>query len=66
MITLIINGKEETIEPTDIDTFLKSRSIDKEEVVVELNKKILKRDSLKDITLNDNDVLEVIRFVGGG
>jgi len=66
MITLSINGKKETIEETNIDELLKSKSIDKSEVVVEFNKKILKRDSLKDTLLNNDDVLEIIRFVGGG
>jgi len=66
MVTLLINGKKETTEETNIDELLKSKSINKNEVVVEFNKKILKRDSLKDILLNNDDVLEIIRFVGGG
>jgi sulfur carrier protein len=66
MITLLINGKKETIEQTNVEELLKSRSIDKNEVVVELNKEIRKRDSLKAIFLNNDDVLEIIRFVGGG
>jgi len=66
MVTLLINGKKETTEETNIDELLKSKSINKNEVVVEFNKKILKKDSLKDIFLNNDDVLEIIRFVGGG
>ena len=66
MVTLLINGKKETTEETNIDELLKSKSINKNEVVVEFNNKILKRDSLKDILLNNDDVLEIIRFVGGG
>jgi thiamine biosynthesis protein ThiS len=35
-------------------------------VVVELNRKIVRRPQLSDTTLSDGDVLELVHFVGGG
>ena len=40
--------------------------INKERVVIELNKTILKKDQFKTIKLNENDFLEIVTFVGGG
>lgn len=66
MIKLIINGKNEETEKSSILDMLKSKNVDPEKVVVELNGKILKKADLENIILNENDKLEVIRFVGGG
>ncbi|NLJ99673.1 MAG: sulfur carrier protein ThiS [Clostridia bacterium] len=35
-------------------------------VVVELNRKILGREKLKNVYLRDKDVVEIVKLVGGG
>lgn len=46
--------------------FLEAQKFDITTIAVELNGKIIPRTSYKNITLNGEDTLEVVRFVGGG
>lgn len=65
MIT--VNGVEQTAfvgkNVTDLLTHL---VVDSEHVVVERNGVIVKREAYETITLEDQDEIEVISFVGGG
>ncbi|OGI20182.1 MAG: thiamine biosynthesis protein ThiS [Candidatus Melainabacteria bacterium RIFCSPHIGHO2_02_FULL_34_12] len=40
--------------------------INKDRVVIELNKSILNKNNLEEIRLSENDELEIVTFVGGG
>ena len=51
---------------TKLVAFLVSRKIFSETAIVEYNKKILGMDDIKNILLKENDLLEVLNFVGGG
>ena len=65
---LIVNGDMREV-PSDVRTtedLLEHFSINKETVVVEHNLKILKRAALSEARLETGDVVEIIRFVGGG
>jgi sulfur carrier protein len=66
VIKLTVNGKDEETERRSILEYLNSKNVIPEKVVIELNGKIIKRNDLGNIMLDENDVLEVIRFVGGG
>jgi sulfur carrier protein len=62
-----INGKPDACEPgTTVGQLLAARTIDPESVVVEVNLAILRREQLSAATLKDGDVVEILRFVGGG
>jgi sulfur carrier protein len=62
-----INGKPESIAPDmSIEKLLSARSIDPACVVVELNKTIVKKDCFGSTVLKGGDVVEILRFVGGG
>jgi sulfur carrier protein len=62
-----VNGQEEEIyEGVSIKEFIISKGFKPDNVVVELNREIIKSDVWDDVTLKENDVLEVLRFVGGG
>ncbi len=62
-----INGKEEQFtEPLTIFDLLKIKDVKPDGVVVELNMDIIDKKNLGDIYLKDRDVIEILRFVGGG
>lgn len=64
---VIVNGKKEALsDGITIGEFLKGENLDSGSVVVELNADIVDRTSYDTIVLNENDILEVLRFVGGG
>jgi sulfur carrier protein len=62
-----INGKAESVLPEmSVEKLLSSRSLDPACVVVELNRTIVKKDCFGSTLLRDGDVVEILRFVGGG
>lgn len=64
---IIINGKEEEInEGFSIGDLLRGRDLDFDSVVVEHNTAIIDKADYDNIQLKDKEVLEVLRFVGGG
>lgn len=66
-IRITLNGVPEDVPPgMTVLGFLQSRSINPSHVVVEVNKSIVNRERFADLTLNENDLVEVLRFVGGG
>ena len=66
-MVIVVNGKEtELVEGATIESLLEQREVATNAVVVERNKEIVPSDSFGDVTLQDGDHLEVLRFVGGG
>ncbi|MBI9079789.1 MAG: sulfur carrier protein ThiS [Pseudodesulfovibrio sp.] len=66
-MTVVLNGKNVDIsEGMTLLGLLESRGISSETVVVELNREILSADAFVSTILGDGDLLEVLRFVGGG
>jgi len=66
-MVIVVNGKNEEISgPISLLDFLKSKKIHPDRVVTELNTTIIEKNLLEDITLKENDILEILRFVGGG
>jgi len=67
MITITVNGKQETIGPgTTVRDYLTLKGTDPAVVVVEINRTIVKKESFGTTALRDNDAVEILRFVGGG
>ena len=67
MIKLRINGKDvELAGPTRLLDYLAGLGVDPRAVAVELNERILERREFDDAMLDDGDVVEVVRMVGGG
>jgi len=46
--------------------FLKAQKYDITKIAVERNGEIVPRATYKDVILDDEDTLEIVRFVGGG
>ncbi|HAB87584.1 sulfur carrier protein ThiS [Clostridium sp. OM05-9] len=61
-----INGEEKEIAGKNLLKYLKEAGFEPERVVVERNLDIIPKDELGNTIIQDEDVIEVLRFVGGG
>lgn len=62
-----VNGKRQVIDQhISILDFLNQNKINKDSVAVELNRKIICKDDYSDVSILENDVLEILRIMGGG
>lgn len=67
MIALQINGKRvELAQPTRLLAYLESLGVDPRAVAVEHNGVIIERDSFANTVLEEGDLVEIVRMVGGG
>jgi len=67
MIALTVNGERRELDgPIKLTAFLESLAIDPRYVAVARNGDVLPREEWPETTLQDGDVLEVVRMVGGG
>jgi sulfur carrier protein len=67
MITVLVNGKQETAGPgTTVAGYLALKGIDPAVTVVEINGSIVKKEDFGTIIIKNNDTVEILRFVGGG
>jgi len=60
------NGTLEEVEAKSLADLVKEKNINCARVVIEHNLNIIDKDKLADVTLQDNDVIEVLSFIGGG
>ncbi|MDZ5252525.1 sulfur carrier protein ThiS [Clostridium sp. LIBA-8841] len=64
---MIVNGKKLNKENLNtVSDLLESLNVNRNRVVVELNKEIINSCSYDEILLNHEDIIEIIAFVGGG
>ena len=61
-----INGEEKVIAGKHLLEYLKEAGFEPERVVVERNLDIIPKDEFGNTIIQDEDVIEVLRFVGGG
>ena len=61
-----ITGGEIIFEGKNLLEYLNEAGYKSEWVVVERNFEIIPRENLGNVTIQDNDEIEVLRFVGGG
>lgn len=61
-----INGEEKEIAGKSLLEYLKEAGFEPERVVVERNLDIISKDEFGNTIIQDEDVIEVLRFVGGG
>ena len=67
MISLQINGKPVELErATPLLDYIEKLGVDARSVAVEHNGTILERAAYEGITLQDGDMVEIVRMVGGG
>ncbi len=66
-IGLTVNGEARTLRaPATLAALLEQLELDARAVVVELNRKVVRRPALADTALRDGDAVELVHFVGGG
>jgi thiamine biosynthesis protein ThiS len=64
---VVINGERKQITTgVTLLELLQELELDPRAVVVEHNRKIVRRVGLGDVTVNDGDAIELVHFVGGG
>jgi thiamine biosynthesis protein ThiS len=67
MIALTVNGERRELDgPIRLTAFLESLAVDPRSVAVARNGDVLPREKWPETTLQDGDVLEIVRMVGGG
>jgi len=67
MIALQINGRRVELDgPTALLTYLEKLGVSPRAVAVEHNGTIIERSGYADAKLDDGDVVEIVRMVGGG
>jgi thiamine biosynthesis protein ThiS len=64
---VVINGERKQVTPgATLLELLKELELDPRAVVVEHNRKIVRRAGLGDVTVAAGDAIELVHFVGGG
>ena len=67
MIKLLVNGKRRELEtPQDLVSFLTSYGVNLQHVAVGYNGVVLEKEVFPHIVLEEGDVLEIVKPVGGG
>lgn len=61
-----VNGQQKDIAGQNLQQYLTEAGFEVNRVVVERNLEIVPKDELGKITIQDQDSIEVLRFVGGG
>ena len=66
-IQVRVNGKDTEIQSgLSVQELVESLDLDARLIVVELNRRILSRDSFSDVRVSGGDQVELVHFVGGG
>ena len=64
---IIVNGEARQVPgPATLDDLLRHQGLDPRTVVVEHNRRIVRRPALGQTTLAAGDAVELVHFVGGG
>ena len=61
-----INGEERNLAGKNLLEYLKESGFEPERVVVARNLEIIPQEKLGNVIIQDEDAIEVLRFVGGG
>lgn len=66
-IEVRVNGEERRIpRGRTVEELLEGLELDPRAVVVEVNREIVRREEIGDVTLEPGDRVEIVQFVGGG
>lgn len=66
-LEIMVNGEPRRLAgPATASDLLQQLGLDPRLVVVELNRKIIRRPQLAETTLSNGDAVELVHFVGGG
>jgi sulfur carrier protein len=66
-LKITLNGKEETMqEGVTIANLISLKGLAPDNLIVEYNHGVVKKETWPDIVLREDDQVEILRFVGGG
>lgn len=66
-MTIRVNGsKQEVPKGTTLEELIELFQLKKKSVILELNHKVVERNTYAMAQLNENDTVEIVHFVGGG
>ncbi|MGE4580431.1 MAG: sulfur carrier protein ThiS [Desulfuromonadales bacterium] len=66
-MTILLNGREKTLEATlTVAELIEQLQLADDRVAVELNRVIVPRQAFATTHLQDGDRIEIVHFVGGG
>ena len=64
---LKINGKPQTIDNAiNLLNLVERQGLNKERIVIEYNYEVIPKEKWPEVTLSENDNIEIVSFVGGG
>ncbi len=64
---IVVNGEKTLLTETmTLQQMMEKRNLADGQAVVELNEKIVDRDKWPQISLQENDIVEIVTFMGGG
>ena len=67
MITITLNGKPREVEERQaVPDLLRTLDVQPKQVAVAINGEVVPRDDWSAVCIEDGDVVEVVRAVGGG
>ena len=66
-IKIKLNGKNKSIDHgSSLNELVNNLNIPIKKVAIEFNKEIIDKKNIKKIKLDNNDVIEIVHFIGGG
>ena len=66
-IKIKLNGKKiQVFKDSSLISVLKKFKIHLNKVAIELNRKILNKNTLNKLKINEKDEIEIVHFIGGG
>ncbi len=65
-VKITVNGKEADFTGATIMELLSHYKLKGDQIVVELNKEIVHREAYAKTAVSHGDMIEIVRFVGGG
>tara|TARA_B100002051_G_scaffold234913_1_gene235065 strand:- start:400 stop:618 length:219 start_codon:yes stop_codon:yes gene_type:complete len=67
MIEIQLNGKIHHLQKSlNVSQLLNSLMINKKKVAIEINGEVLSKDNYDSYRIKQNDVIEIVTFIGGG
>ena len=66
-IKIKLNGENKSIESgISLNVLINNLKIPINKVAIELNKEIIDKKKIKKVKLKNNDIIEIVQFIGGG
>lgn len=66
-MNITLNGQKHNIESNiTLEEMLINLNIEQKNIIAEVNGEVVTKDDFSNKIINENDIIELVRFVGGG